>query len=289
MLTIKLSTVMAHASQRYELQLNEWVSVGTIAEVLSQHDPSLMYGTLELARTVQPEERLQDMDVQNGDRLVILTKPPRYAELPGGPRPGDPILVFSLHDFAIRSRGQTRLLMGKYDPARSIKPDIDLHNFIAPPSLDSLPDECLSFEFDTTHRQWYVRRVGAVRVMVDEFELGVQPIPVSGSNRLRFFHPTATRPIGEIGLQIESVRADTNRAYLEAGDTPITVFVGAETDRQMLNLSDNLSFERIVKALAAYNRVTLTAYYRLYWLRLLNPDTPLLYLGSNMLYAANRA
>ena len=57
----------------------------------------------------------------------------------------------------------------------------------------------------------------------------------------------------------------------------------------MLNLSDNLSFERIVKALAAYNRVTLTAYYQLYWLRLLNPDTPLLYLGSNMLYAAHRA
>jgi len=288
MATLKLSTVMAHSSQRYELGLDEQVTVGAIAQALSHHDPALMCSTLELGRLVQPERRLQDMDVQNGDRLVILTKPPRYAELPGGPRPGDSILVFSLRDFVMRSHGQTSLLLGKYDPARPVKPDIDLHNFISPPSLEVLPHECLRFDFDSEYHQWHVQRLGAARVMVDEYELGAEPIPVTGKCRLRFFHPASVRPLGEISLKVEAVAAGDSRAYLQPGENAVTVYVGAETASQTLNVSENLSFERIVKGLAAYNRVALTAYTRLCWLRLLNPETPLYALGGDTLYAARR-
>jgi hypothetical protein len=131
--------------------------------------------------------------------------------------------------------------------------------------------------------------LGTARVMVDEFELGSQPIPITGNNRLRFFHPATVRPVGEICLDIQAVNADDERTYLEAGEFPVTVYVGVETSGQTLNVSDNLSFERIVKALAAYNRAGTAAYYRLCLLRLLNPDTPLAYLGGNMLYAARRS
>ena len=135
MATIKLTTGMAHSSHHYVFHLGNRVTVGEIAQYLSQSEPHLAVNTLELARPVQGHQRLQDVDIQVGDRLVAFLQPAKRVELPKPPSPGDKILKFSLADLEIDSRGKTGILVGKPDESQEMMPDIDLRYFVAPESL----------------------------------------------------------------------------------------------------------------------------------------------------------
>src|SRR3712207_3066876 len=92
MASIKLSTVVVNASRRYDVTLSEQVTVGGIARYLSQHEAYVDATTLEIARPVLPAQRLQDLDIQVGDRLLIFTQPPSLADLPAALTPGDKTL-----------------------------------------------------------------------------------------------------------------------------------------------------------------------------------------------------
>jgi hypothetical protein len=294
MASIKLSTVVVNASRRYDVQLNEQVTVGGIARYLSQHEAYVDATTLEMARPVLPAQRLQDLDIQVGDRLLIFTQPPQLTDLPAALTPGDKTLKFSLGDIEISSRGKKSLLVGKPDEAREIFPDIDLRNFISPTLLGFVSRECLRVEFDEQSKLWYAEKIGQTRLMIDDFELSDEKVALDGERWLRFYrasddpkHPDC-RPVGVIHVQVEEMQSRPDVSYFRSGSRHLAMCVGTERESHTLNASESLTLGRVVAGLAAYNKTVLSPSYRLFLMRLVSPNTPIqsFNLGSDgFLYA----
>lgn len=276
--TIRFAATLVQTGYRYQADLAEDVSVGSIARFLSQHDAAVNANTMELARLIEPAQRLQDIHLQTGDRLVIIMQPPHYAELPAALHPGDRVLKFSLGEYEVSSRGKKLLLVGRSDEMRQIYPDIDLRYFIPSHSLGYISRQCLRFYFDDAAKQWYALKTGQTRLMIDDFELGDEEVALDGEMWLRFYRASdnpkspSSRPVGALRLQVEEVQAQADTASLRAGLTPVSVCIGSEYESQTLNASENLVLEQIVTGLARYHQRLLTPDARLYLMRLLSPE-----------------
>ncbi len=303
MASFRLSTTIVHSGHYYTLQLSEQVTVGETAQYLSQYESHLAVSTLEIARPVQISHRLQDIDIQTGDRLIVFIQPAKHAELPASLRPGDKTLKFSLGDSEISSRGKKGVLVGKPDESEQVMPDIDLRYFIPPEHLEFISRGCLWLNFDEADKTWYVSRMGQTRVMIDEFELGADKIPLNDDQWLRFYRGTddprqsANRPIGELRLTVEEVQSHDGIINFEPGNQRLNVQVGSERESQTLNVSENLRIGQVATSLALYNDIPLTPEARLFLARLLPPDAKIqtlklgkdefLYTALNPRYARN--
>lgn len=262
---LKLPTVLVGAHERYDPPPG--VTAGDVARYLSRHEAYVSASTLELARPVMPNQRLRDVDVQVGDRLVIFTRPPRPHTAPPAPpdAPTETVLRFTSGDWMAESRGRRRLVLGKPDEHRGFMPDLDLRPFLLPYAPEFLSRECLLLEHDGA--RWTLRRLGVTHVQVDDLELGSDPMPLDSARVLRFYRAADRgRPLGEV--RVEAVDAPPG----EGGAMPFGVVIGAEQEPRTVHVSDNLALERIVGGLVAYTGDPLTPDYRLYLLRLLPPD-----------------
>jgi hypothetical protein len=295
MATIKLSTVLVHSGHSYTFHLHSDVTVSEVAQHISRYEPHLTINTLEIAHPIQPDQRLQDVDVQPGDRLIAFLQPVRQVELPTPLKPGDKILKFSLGDLEIDSRRKKGLLVGKSDPSQEIMPDIDLRYFLAPEALEFISRGCLWLSFDESNRVWYASKMGQTRITIDDFELGVEKISLNDSQRLRFYppvdhlQPSHTDPLGTIKITVEEVLAHAPVETFRQGHHRLDVYVGAEGDGQTLRASETLPIEQIVAHLAQYNNTPLPQEARLYSTRLLSPENKMddLHLGHDeFLYAS---
>jgi hypothetical protein len=300
--TLRLTAVMVHSSQGYQMQVGNRVTVGEIARYLTQYETYIEASTLEVARLVHNPQRLQDMDIQAGDRLLIFTQPPKYADLPATLRPGDKIVKFALGDFQVNSRGKRSLLVGKPDEAQQIIPDIDLRYFVAPEALEFVSRNSMWLNFDESGQVWYATKAGQTRILIDEFELGVNPMPLNVGQRVRFYRatdePQRNLPIGDVQLTVEEwMQSRSTTAHIEAGEVGVNLRVGLEREGQSLRASGNLRMGQLVTSLTQYNGAELSPDVHLYHLRLVAPDVRIqhlhlsqdefLYTALNMHYARN--
>jgi hypothetical protein len=267
---------MAHSRHQYVVTLNESVSVGRLARYLSQQEAYVDASTLEIARPVQPTQRIQDVDIQPGDRLAIFTSNAEKAELAAPLRQGDKVVKFTVGDSVVASRGKKSLLIGKPDGTRDAAVDIDLRNFISPKSLNFISRECLRLDYDEHSKTWYATKVGRTRVLMDEYDIGESKVPLGDHAMLRFYRanddPRATRPLGEIRVIIETVQSRDDIIYLEQGNQFLNVQVGVPRESAALNVSENVTLGQIVTSIAAYNRMGVPQNVALYLLRLLAPE-----------------
>lgn len=278
MATLKLSTVMVYSGHDYTFHLGDRVTVGEIAQYLSQYEPHLSLTTLEIAHPVQRDQRLQDIDIQMGDRLISFMQPVKHVDLPSPVTPGDKVLRFALGDLVIKSRGKKGILVGRPDETQQIIPDIDLGYFVAPESLEHISRGCLWLSFDEYNRAWYASKLGQTRVMVDEFELGTDKLPLNDTQWLRFYRPSdnpkdkKTRPLGTLQLSVEEAQAPDDIHAFEPGNWRLNVHVGLESDGQTVRASEGLRVEQVLEHLARYNDTTLPAEAQLYLARLVSPE-----------------
>lgn len=295
MATIRLPTQMAHSRHQYVLTLNEQVTVGRLARYLSQQEAYVDASTLEIARPVQPTQHIQDVDINPGDRLVIFTSDADKAELAAPLRPGDKLVKFAVGDVVVASRGKKSLLIGKPDGAREAAVDIDLRNFISPRSLNFISRECLRIDYEDRNKTWFATKVGRTRVLLDEYEIGSDKVPLGDHAMMRFYRanddPRSVRPLGEIRVIVETVQSRDDIIYLEQGKQFLNLQVGVPRESAALNVSENVTFGQIVTSLSAYHHMGIPQEMSLYLLRLLAPETRVsaLTLGQDEFLYASRS
>lgn len=290
---MRVSAKLVRQQQSYILNLGDSMRVGNLARYLSQQEAYIDTSTLELARPVQATQRLQDVDIQAGDRLIICTAKPTQAELPAPLNPGDKIIRLIMGDVEVSSRGKKMLTIGKPDTNRDV--DIDLRNFISPKQLNYVSRDTMRLEFDERSKTWYAARTGRTRLLINEYELTADRIPLGDLSLLKVYRANeepsnpAFRPLVEIKLVTETVQSRDDIIYLEAGDRPFRIQVGVERESASLNVSENVPFGQIVTGLAAHLNMGMNTDYDMYILRLIPPITRLeaIQLGNDeFLYAA---
>jgi hypothetical protein len=249
---------------------------------LRHNHPNLQLNTLEMAYPLAAARRLQDTGLQTGDRLALFLQPTRAALLPDENKAGDKLLRFKRGETDIVIRGKKGVLVGKPDDGAEMLPDVDVRHFIAPPLLPYASRGCLWLHFEEATRTWYATRPGDTRVMIDEFELGVDRLPLEGSRRIRFFpppgnydYPPPDRAIGELTLQIEEVHTPADHFPFEAGNQRLRLQTGIEGASYRLRTSGAVQLSQLVNGLAHYGQLPLSAATRLYLLRLIAPETTL--------------
>lgn len=276
----KLETVMVYSSHSYALQLSDQMQVRQIATYLSNYEAHVDTATLEIAYPIQRRQRLQDIDMQAGDRLVMFTQATRQAALPAPLRAGDKILKFASGQFEIQTHSKKGIVVGKPDDARQSIPDVDLRYFIAPNALSAISQECLHLRFDDSAQVWYASRIGNTRMMINEFELGQGQIPLNAYQVIRFYRetddPQQSRPLGEMTLTVESAQVQQTQSNFLAGDMQVMVCVGGERGRQILRASEQWHIGNLMERLASYHSVPFTQATRFYLLRLVAPTLTLM-------------
>ncbi len=290
---MRVSAKLVRQRQNYSLSLGDRMRVGNLARYLSQQEAYIDTSTLELARLVQPTQRLQDVDIQAGDRLIICTAKPSQAELPAPLNPGDKIIRLIMGDVEVSSRGKKSLSIGKPDSNRDV--DIDLRNFISPKQLNFVSRDTMRLEFDEHSKTWYASRTGRTRLLINEYELTADRIPLGDLSLLKVYRANeepsnpAFRPLAEIRMETETVQSRDDIIYLESGSRICKIQVGVERESAALNVSENVPFGQIVTGLAAHMNMAMNTEYDLYILRLIPPLTPMeaVTLGNDdFLYAA---
>ncbi len=283
----RIAAALVPSSQHYQARVAGQVTVGEVARYLSQQEAQIDMNTLEIARPVRLSQRVDELDIQGGDRVIIFTHAPRPVELPRPTRPGDKIVQFSLGETAIRSSGKQSLMVGR--PEAGFIPDVDLRHFITPKALEFVAADCLRLYFDDAARVWYAARSGQTRIMLDELELDVQPIALNDSQWVRFYRAGDVRPIGEMRVTLETVQQGEDVPVLPFGNETTELRIGLERESQSLRVSGTIRAEQIATSLTQYNRLPVRDDLSLYIARLVPPQTALdmLRLGEGgLLYAA---
>lgn len=279
MATSRLSTVTVYSSQRYTLNLAGQTPVYQISQYLAQYEPYIDSSTLEIARQVQPGLRLRDLNIQAGDRLVLFTHSPQPVDLPTSLKPGDKILTFIRGDVMVRASGKTGVLVGKVDPTGEVVPDVDLSRFVRPEAMEYISRGCIWFQQNQKNKLWYASKIGQTRIVIDEYELSTDKIPVDGKHRIKLYHPAHDpqdaniRALAELELQVQVVGAQDDLTIFQGGDKRTSVIIGTERIRQVINISDNITMGQLITSLAQYNQLPLSEDNRLYHMRLLSPDS----------------
>lgn len=291
-----LETVMVYTSQSYTMRLDPIVTVGTLAQFLSQQETYINASTLEIARPVDITSRLHDVDLHTGDRIAIFSQPATPQKPPTRILPGDKMLVFSRGDYEVSSYGKHGILVGKPDTARQTMPDVDVRNFIMPEMLEYVARGCLWLNFDSAQKTWYATRLGDTRIMIDEFELGAEKITLTADCLMKFYrkqdNPRKSNPIGAMRVQIRDVDSEKELVNIQEGNYPLRVHLGTERSGQMLNASENIPIGQIVTSLAMFNEVPLTDTMKVYLMRLVAPNVTLndlRLLDDEFLYVALRS
>jgi hypothetical protein len=299
-LALRITTAMAYSSHQYQTQLGGSVTVSDLARYLAHYETRLEASTLEVARAVKINQRLQDLDLQPGDRLVVFTQSAQPVDFPAPLRAGDRLLRIRLGSFEISSRGKRRLLIGRPDALQNTIPDVDLRYFVPPNALDTIAQSGIWLQLQGGI--WYASKQGPVRVLLDELELSATPVMLNQTQSLRLYRANddprqGHLPICEIQLRQEVAQAAEDAPHLQSGQQRVQLRVGLEKESQALKASENVSTGQLASSLAAYNQMTLTTEMQVYVMRLVPPqlkleslargEEALLYTSLNLRYARN--
>lgn len=284
-MTIRLSTALVQSSRHYQLRTSEQTNIQAVLNFLSTQEARLDATTLELVRPVASNQRIQEINLQAGDRLLIFIQAAHPVEIPPPLKLGDRLLHFSAPQFAAHSSGKKSLIVGKADPTLQGLPDIDLQQFIPTQHLPMISPQCLWLNFDERARVWYVSRIGHTRILLDELELSTAQVALNSTHSLRFYPPDNSAaplygpPLAELQVQVELVQVAQHIQQIPPGDFLLNLRVGMEHETQLIRASENITFDQIARSLAQYNSLTLTPASSLCIARLVSPQATMQALG----------
>lgn len=290
MSVLKFTAAVVSTSASYTVTTASAAAVEQIAAALAQRETRLVPGMLELVRPVTAQQCLQDVDFRAGDRLVVLTQTTRAATFTPL-RPGDKRIRVQIAGAEWHTHGQQALLIGKSDNQRQNVPDVDLREIVAERTLDYISRRCVQLLFDERAQVWTAVKVGQTRVLLDDLEVGTQPVTLSARHRLRLYrmqdNPALSLPLIELQLIAETVEA-TGRV-LPDGTFPVRVLLGTEQEQRTLRASSSLSLGQIGLSLIQYFQPTPMTDMQLYIAHIIPPQTSVASLKpTETLYAALR-
>lgn len=291
MTVVKFTAALVSVSASYGVSTVGSLAVGQIAQFIARQENRFTAGTLEMARPLEPYQSLDNIDFQAGDRLVIFTQPARPAEFFPPLRPGDKTLRFFLRETEVATGGKKALLIGKSDENQGVFPDIDLRAVALEHALDYLSRQTAQLRFDDASQIWYAVKVGQTRIMLDDVEIGTEPVALGVEHRMRFYRanesPSLSRPIAEIAFRAEAVRGAADAPALLKGDFPLHVRVGVEREVQTLRGSTSLPLGKVGTSLIQYVNAAPISTMQLTLMRVLPPQTRIAALKpDDYLYAA---
>jgi hypothetical protein len=290
MSVLKFTAAVVSTSSSYTVTTASAAAVEHIAAALAQRETRLVTGMLELARPVTAQQCLQDVDFRAGDRLVVLTQTTRAATFTPL-RPGDKRVRVQLAGAEWHTHGQQPVLIGKSDNQRQNLPDIDLRAVVSERTLDYISRRCVQIQFDERAQVWTAAKIGQTRVLLDDLEVGTQPVALSARHRLRLYrtqdNPAFSLPLIELQLSAETVEAAGR--VLPDGTFPVRVLLGTEQEQRTLRASSTLPLGQIGLSLIQYFQPTPITDMQLYIAHIIPPQTAVASMKpTETLYAALR-
>lgn len=259
-MTRQLPTTIITTSYAYTARLHRSVTVGSLARYLSQLESNVSAGTLEIARALPLDMRVQAINMQAGDRLLIANDPLKTSELALPPRAGEQFVRIEVGTLNNRLRGKRKITVGWSDKTHSAVPDIDLREFVATESLPYISQNCLRLQLD--NGTWYAQRTGDTRIMIDELDLMTLPVPLNQHQTVRIYSSDHARgrayPLSEFNLILETIDAQEAVAPLPSGSMFVSVQPGVESQTRFLRASDRLTLRQVVAALAQHDSLALS-------------------------------
>jgi len=292
MSVVKFTATLVAESSSTLISTVSYAAVAQVTDFLAQQDTRATAGTLELARSVEPQQCLQDVDFQAGDRLVIFTQALR-AESFAPLRPGDKALRLTIGAKEISANGKQTLVIGKSDEKQQLLVDVDLRGVVPDRSLDFISRQSVQLVFDAYAQGWSLVKLGQTRVVLDDLEVLGSPVALNTHHTLRLYRandqPATSRPLVEIRLLVETVRALTEAQQMLVGSYPVPIMLGLEGELHTLRASTNLPLGQIGTSLIQYVQPVTISDMRLYLMRLIPPQTRVSALkATEQLYAARR-
>ncbi len=291
MSVLKFTAALVSTSVSYTLTTASSAAVGQVAAALAQQEKRMPTGMLELARPVEAQQCLPEVEFKAGERLVVLTQTTRSVDFTPL-RSGDKIIRLQLADSEVCTRGKQPLLIGKADVSQQFVPDLDLRGLVAERVLDYISRRCVQLLFDERAQVWTATKVGQTRVLLDDLEVGAHPVAIHGRHGMRLYrandNPAVSSPIAEMWLEVETITWGADR-LLPGGTLPVRVLLGTEHELRTLRASSSLPLGQIGMSLIQYFQPTPMSDMRLYIMHVIPPQTPVSTLkAGEMLYAALR-
>lgn len=282
---IKFSAVLIPGARVAQASVSTSLTVATVADVLRT-------GGLEIATPLAMADRLGACGIAPGDRLAIYAAAPRPGDFPSPVRTGGREITVRAGDIDVSSSGRTTLTIGVTDPSDPPAPDVDLRHSAHSSRVNLLPSRCATLLFDGQIGQWFAALTGGARVLIDDYELTQQPIPISGTHTLRFYTPLddpATHPpLADVRLTVTTTRAEPDVPRLPVGPLPLSVCFGMALGPYTLRASDNVRVGQVASGLARQSDVELAETAYVTRLRLAPPGIQVSdLLPGEMLYAGS--
>ena len=254
---IRLTLQNIATNHLFQFQFNKDATVQQVHEHLVQQVQGRL-DTLELARRIEPHQRLVDVGVQTGDRLLLFAeiRASTPTALATPPQSGYRTLTVVGDDREMSSGSKTELRLGRFDGG--VTPDIDMDYMVGSTAARYiLPRIFARFWFDDGRRVWWMERIGESSVI-----LKMDGLPVNNAVTLHnavqlSFHRLSGQLICQFRVQIdEPVQTVEDRLPgRQRGGTKrvsLAMIVGKEEAAYTLRISDNLSFDQLLNNLHDY-------------------------------------
>jgi hypothetical protein len=243
---LKFSAVLISGTRVAQASVSPTLAAGDAARLLHM-------GGLEIATPVAMGDRLGGFGLAPGDRLGVFTAAPRPGDFPAPVRTGGREVMVHIGDRQISTGGRPALTMGVPDPSDLPLPDIDLRDAGGGSRVNLLPGRCVTLLFDPRLGQWYAALTGGARVIIDDYELTQQPLPVNAAHTLRFYTPLddpAVQPaLASVRIVVNAPQT-TGIGTLPPGPVLLSMCFGTETGPYTLRASDNVRAGQVAAGLA---------------------------------------
>lgn len=234
----------------------------SVSPTLTAGDAALLLrtGGLEIATPVAMGDRLGGFGLAPGDRLGVFTAAAQPGDFPAPVRTGGREVTVSIGGREISTGGRPVLTMGVPDPSDLPLPDIDLRDSGGGSRVNLLPGRCATLLFDPRLGQWYAALTGGARVIIDDYELTQQPLPVNTAHTLRFYTPLddpASQPALASVRIVVSAPQTIGAAILPPGPVLLSVLFGTEAGPYTMRASDNVRAGQVASGLAKQTEMEL--------------------------------
>ncbi len=256
----RLVTALSYASQQMPLSVSGRLTVNALNAYVQHIEPNTAGPTLEVARPVAVSRRVDALNWQDGDRLAVFMRPPRTIDPPTPLRSGDVQLTLSSGGVRVTSGRKRQLLAGVPDERGGRLPDVDLRYVVPPEDMDALSHTVLRLTYQPRQRTWHAQATGRNPVLLDEYRLKNDPVPVNHGQRLRIYPANATpatsTPLATLTVTLERVQTDVNPVTLEAGNHTARLTIGTELPPYTLRASGNLTLTDVLDTLLRHQQDT---------------------------------
>lgn len=278
---LKFSAALITDTRLAQASVSPTLTVGDAARLLRT-------GGLEIATPVAMGDRLGGFGLAPGDRLGVFTAAPQPGDFPAPVRTGGREVVVYIGGREISTGGRPALTMGVPDPSELPLPDIDLREAGGSSRVNLLPGLCATLLFDPRLGQWYAALTGGARVIIDDYELTQQPLPVSTAHTLRFYTPLddpSSQPALATVRIVVGAPQTAGAAILPPGPVLLPVLFGVEAGPYTMRASDNVRAGQIASGLAKQSEIELSEGAQVARLRLAAPTVRITdLLPAEMLY-----